>query len=99
MMERKQKAPGIDREAVRLFQKIQMLKTLPNYDTWEERGGHRRQWLDASLALHEALGRRSWECEVDFCAAKRGPEWIPRGEYREAHKIFRELQRAANDAR
>jgi hypothetical protein len=99
-MERKQKPPpDIDREAVALFKKIRALEQQKNVAAWEEQGGQRREWLTASLRLHKLLNRKPWQCEVERCAAKRGPDWIPRDQYREAHKLYLALERAANDAR
>jgi hypothetical protein len=41
---------------------------------WEDAGGCRRALLDASSALHRALGRKPWQDHVEH-AVGDGPGW------------------------
>jgi hypothetical protein len=54
---------------------------------WEDQGGCHRALLDASSALHRALGREPWQWTVEH-AFGDGPEWhvdeTQLGDFREA---------------
>lgn len=65
---------------------------------WEDQGGCHRALLDASSALHRALGRKPWQWTVEHAVGDR-PEWrvddTQLGDYREAVALRLELVTAA----
>lgn len=93
------KRTRITSEIVALYRHVIELKG--GGDAWEDEGGTRRAYLDASLALHVALGRKPWDYDVEWCSEPDPPptvtgEWRI-GMWRDAHALYKQLKSAAGD--
>ena len=66
---------------------------------WEDEGGRCREFLDAALELHHALGRKPWMQHVEDVVHDAPPEWMTaeRLEFTDWHGAV-ELRRALEES-
>ena len=91
-------------EAVEAFVRAEAIWDAGGYEKWEEEGGRRREYLDASSALGRSVGLRPWETSpLDVPENGPPPErWkSPNGisDWQQAQNLRRELIKAARKRR
>ncbi|MHC2661692.1 hypothetical protein ACMA5K_05715 [Bradyrhizobium diazoefficiens] len=73
---------------------------LDNHDIerWEERGGRRREYLDAADALDVMLGRKPWQTSIMDCVGEEAaPDYVtPTNDWQGARDFLTALEEAAS---
>jgi hypothetical protein len=84
-------------ECVEQFRIARAIYDADQEDVWEERGGKRRAYLDACVALHTLLRRKPWQTDiVDTLGQDTPPSYeVNNEDWRAARQIRIEPERAA----
>jgi hypothetical protein len=87
-------SPRITSEMVGLYKRCREIVAAGGERSWEEDGGHRAEFLELSVILHHALGRKPWQENV--CDVVDSPGKPPADEdVRSAVALRRQLEKAA----
>lgn len=82
-------------ELIELWRRIRAIQAADLDEVWEDAGGRRREYLDATVELHGGLGLTPWHDSPAEVASEGPPPAWDNGSYTIAQQWRRALEEAA----